>query len=76
MALTPDDLPVSPAELADAADSLLPDGGDEENALLILGQLDPYEINKAGSDSAPRWSPDQQALIVKAGRIVKELKES
>jgi hypothetical protein len=74
-ALTPSDLPTNGDDLEDGAESLLGSAADIDatiEAALIIGQLDPLEVK----DGAPRWSPAQQELIVKANQLLSEWRDS
>ena len=69
--IQPENLPVDPADLEqDAGDFFEVDIDTCVQSLVILGQLDPTEIDlKTG---LPRWTPEQMTVIVKANDWLSE----
>lgn len=62
--LHPEDLPVDPDQITEDADTILNSDSEQLNdALVIIGQLDPLDL---GDDRKPKWTPEQQKLIVSA----------
>jgi hypothetical protein len=63
--IDPKELDVNDADLENGADVLLAEEGEHlVNAALIIGQLDPTEIDT--SSMLPRWTDAQRELISRA----------
>ena len=72
--INPTDLAADSADVEqDAQDFFSLDLDDSVTAVLILGQLDPTEIDYAKSE--PRWNDSQRDLILKAGGILAAWRE-
>lgn len=71
MPKTPEDYPVSIGHMEDDAEGRI-DSTELVDAVIILGQLDPLEV----LDGKPRWSENQQVLIMRCVDQVAEWQDS
>lgn len=72
--LRPEDLPVDPDQITEDAEAILNSDQEQLNdALVIIGQLDPLEL---GDDNRPKWTREQQKLIVSANNQIEVYKKS
>jgi len=71
MPINQQDVPTDSSKMESDAEVILAENDvDLINALLIIGQLDPTEVDL--TNGKPRWNEDQRDLIVKAVETVND----